>query len=177
MPMTDNVENTISLMKTLHSGQTDQSGRPYFFHPIRVSQNVLKLYPDAHEDIILAALLHDTIEDCDIDEAFLKGKGYSENCIKMISLVTRNKGDHRSYYKVIDDLVLSNNRGAMLIKIADNMDNLHPLRVQELMLKSPDKAKRLTGKYRDSIDKLCIATRLNSSMVYMLIESYSDLES
>ncbi|MGH1378386.1 MAG: HD domain-containing protein [Alphaproteobacteria bacterium] len=174
--MTDNVENTINLMKTLHHGQTDQSGRPYFFHPIRVSQNVIRLYPDAHEDIILAALLHDTIEDCDIDEAFLESKGYSENCIEMISLVTKDKGGRRSYTQVIDYLILSNNRGAILIKIADNMDNLHPLRVKELMLTSPDKAKRLGDRYRKSIDKLCIAADINSERVYMLIEDYSDLE-
>ena len=171
-----NIGYTLNLMQELHQDQTDHSGQPYAFHPRRVAANVRLIEPQADNDTVMAALLHDTIEDCGIDEAFLQQKGYSEDCIAMIRLVTKPDHDKRLYEQVIDDLILSGNRNAMIVKLADNMDNLHPERVRDLMASDPEKAKRLGRRYRESIEKLCIATGINKDRIFGLIDKSTPLK-
>lgn len=172
-----NVESTYALIKQLHSGQTDHSGKPYVDHPIRVARNVRAIDPQASDDVVMAAMLHDTIEDCGIDDELLRQKGYSEECITIVNLVTKPENDQRSYDQVIDDLISSGNKGAMIVKLADNMDNLHPARVADLAQKDPAKAERLGARYRASIEKLCAATGINSSNIYNLINNAPALKS
>jgi len=62
-----------------HAGQTrkDQSGSPYITHPLMVTRDIWKIGGVKDTDILIAALLHDTIEDTgtkpsEIHEAFGK---------------------------------------------------------------------------------------------------------
>jgi len=111
--------------------------------------------------MVKAALLHDAIEDCGIDADFLRQKGYSEDCIAMIGLVTKPENDTRSYAVVIDDLIASGNEGAIKIKIADNAENLHPERLKNLKETKPEKAATLEPRYHASIRKLCEAVNMS----------------
>src|SRR5690349_1275333 len=45
-----------------HSGQTRDSGEPYINHPLAVARILVELHMD--DDTIVAALLHDVLEDC-----------------------------------------------------------------------------------------------------------------
>ncbi|MCB9798360.1 HD domain-containing protein [Candidatus Nomurabacteria bacterium] len=45
-----------------HAGQNRKSGEPYIVHPFGVAASVLQKYHDV--DLAMAALLHDTVEDC-----------------------------------------------------------------------------------------------------------------
>ncbi len=165
------IEYTVELIKQLHAGQTDQTGKPYANHPQRVAQNIRRLFPDCSDDVIMASLLHDVIEDCGVSEGDLRQRNYSPVCIEIVSLVTKNADDKRNYDEVIDDLVASGNREAMMVKIADNMDNLHPRRVEELYRINPEKAQRLSERYRRSIEKLSGALNIDKDRVFGLIES------
>lgn len=165
------IEYTIALIKQLHAGQTDQTGKPYANHPQRVAHNVRRLFPDCSDDVVMAALLHDVIEDCGVSEYDLRQKNYSPACIEIVSLVTKNPDDKRNYDEVIGDLVASGNKGAMMVKIADNMDNLHPRRVEELYRINPEKAQRLGERYRKSIEKLADVLGIDKDRVFGLIES------
>lgn len=175
--MKPDIEYTLKLMRQLHKGQTDHSGRPYALHPERIAQNVRIIDPQASDDVVMAALLHDTIEDCGIDEIFLRQKGYSEDCITMVRLVSKLDNDERPYNQVIDDLIASGHQGALILKIADNMDNLHPERIRHLMTHDPEKAQRLSERYRASIEKLCLATGIHKNRVFELINMAPNLES
>ena len=163
------IKYTLGLIRELHDGQTDHNGKSYVAHPIRVARNVKTLDPQASDDVVMAAMLHDTIEDCGIDEKYLSQKDYSAACIAIVSIVTKPENDRRSYAQVIDDVISSGNRGAMLVKLADNMDNLHPERVADLTQKNPEKAERLGKRYHTSIGKLCAALRITTENVYSLI--------
>lgn len=165
------IEYTVALIKQLHAGQTDQTGKPYANHPQRVAQNVRRLFPDCSDDVVMAALLHDVIEDCGISETYLRQKNYSPTCIEIVSLVTKDPDDKRNYAEVIGDLVASGNKGAMMVKIADNMDNLHPRRVEELYRINPEKAQRLGERYKKSIEKLAGALKIDKDHVFELIEA------
>ncbi len=67
------VERAFQLGKTVHQGQKRKSGEPYFTHPVAVAHMLSDLGADA--DTLIAALLHDTVEDtpltlADVDHEF-----------------------------------------------------------------------------------------------------------
>ena len=55
------IEKAYYFAKVAHSGQKRQSGEDYFIHPAAVAEILFDLGLDA--DTIIAALLHDVIED------------------------------------------------------------------------------------------------------------------
>ena len=65
----------------------------------------------------------------------------------------------------------------MIVKLADNMDNLHPDRVRDLAANDPEKAQRLGDRYRASIEKLSVAIGVDKDRVFELIENAPQLES
>lgn len=170
------VESARALATRLHQGQTDHSGYPYILHPGRVVGNLLRIAPDADADTVMAAWLHDTIEDCGITFAALTGWGYSERCARMVERLSKPQDDERPYAQVIDDLIATGDRGAILIKIADNMDNLHPQRTAELRAAQPEKAARLAARYEDSVRRLCAAAGISAQTVFDTIRSAPALD-
>ena len=44
-----------------HEGQTRKTGEPYISHPVAVAQSLAEMYLDS--EAIMAAILHDTVED------------------------------------------------------------------------------------------------------------------
>ncbi len=164
------IASTANLAAYLHLNQKDGYGNDYIHHPARVVRNLKAVNPYADADTIMAAWLHDTIEDTGIDEDFLREAGYSENCIAMVTALTKPEDDKRPYEQVIDDLIATGNRGAMWIKLADNMDNLNPQRQHELSLINPEKSARLTARYKESVKKLSAALDINPHAIFAMIE-------
>ncbi len=57
----DTLQRAIELARTSHSGVLRKSGEPYFFHPLRVAHLAARHWMDF--DSIMAAILHDVVED------------------------------------------------------------------------------------------------------------------
>ncbi len=57
----ERVRRAFEMGKEAHDGQMRKSGEPYFTHPIAIAERLAGMGADA--DTIIAALLHDTIED------------------------------------------------------------------------------------------------------------------
>ena len=57
------IEAAYALAYRAHDGQKRQSGEPYISHPLAVAESVAGLGLDT--DSVCAALLHDTVEDCE----------------------------------------------------------------------------------------------------------------
>lgn len=163
------IEQTRRLAAFLHKGQKDHSGYDYIHHPSRVAVNVRRIDPNADDETIMIALLHDVVEDCGVTPDQLREWGYSETIIEGIQRVTKPEGDKRPYDQVIDDLIATGDRRAMLVKLADNMDNLHPDRQAELRALQPEKAQRLSARYKDSVVKLSTALGIDAQTVFETI--------
>lgn len=57
---------------TAHKGQVRKyNGRPYISHPIRVAGRVAT-HPEASEELVAAAFLHDVVEDCNVGIGLLQ---------------------------------------------------------------------------------------------------------
>lgn len=168
------IRDTIIFMRECHEGQTDHSGAKYEAHPYRVAMNLIRLFPNAPAYAIKAILLHDTIEDCKdkgINENALSQKGFHNFTVTIVNLLTKPDDDTRRYNEVIDDLIASGNFWAIAGKLADNMDNMHPERVEELRQINPEKVEYFDQKYTGSIIKLCGALGLDHSNVMNLIQN------
>ena len=66
----------------------DKAGRPYILHCLEV-MNGVKHYND--DELSAAAVLHDIIENTDIEFKTLRDAGFSSRVIDLVSLLTREK--------------------------------------------------------------------------------------
>ena|GEM_PF-1759264 len=156
------IATTLELIRELHEGQFDGQGDPYVLHPQRVAANLLQICPLASDDMVMAALLHDVVEDCKhkgVDIEFLRQKGYSDETLEIVEILTKPEGDQRPYPEVIEDIIAMGNRQAMLVKIGDNMDNLHPERIMR------------EDRYIASIKRLSAAVGWNAEYIFNTISS------
>jgi len=116
--MKPTLETTLEFATQKHKGQTDKTGRPYIFHPIRVMEN---LGPDSNDEERMAALLHDVIEDCGVSLQDLRDIGYPETVVIAVDHLTKDAEGERDYSKAIERA--ARNPIALRVKIADLTDN------------------------------------------------------
>src|SRR5215213_1993563 len=126
-----------------HGTQTRASGDPFFAHPLEVAAILTDLKLD--DATIVAALLHDTIEDteatrAEIDERFGAEIGALVDGLtklKKLALVTREAKQAENLRKLL--LAIAADVRVLLIKLADR---LHNMRTLDFM---PPEARRRTA--------------------------------
>jgi RelA/SpoT family (p)ppGpp synthetase len=114
-----------------HGTQTRASGDPYFSHPLEVAAILTDLKLD--DATIVAALLHDTIEDtaatrAEIDEKFGSEIGALVDGLtklKKLDLVTREAKQAENLRKLL--LAIAADVRVLLIKLADRLHNMRTL--------------------------------------------------
>lgn len=117
-----------------HGTQTRASGDPYFSHPLEVAAILTNLKLD--DATIVAALLHDTIEDteatrAEIDNVFGHEIGAlveGLTKLKRLELVSREAKQAENLRKLL--LAIADDVRVLLIKLADR---LHNMRTMEFM--------------------------------------------
>ena len=124
--------DTLEFAKTLHHGQVDKAGAPYWMHLERVAHRLIERFPDATKAQLQAALLHDAIEDAGVTADDLRSAGIEEEAIAAIQLVSRNLNPDGTYLDWIRWIAASGNVTAIRVKLADNLDNSDPARVAAL---------------------------------------------
>src|SRR5579871_5076405 len=114
-----------------HGSQTRASGDPYFSHPLEVAAILTNLKLD--DATIVAALLHDTIEDteatrAEIDQIFGHEIGAlveGLTKLKRLELVSREAKQAENLRKLL--LAISDDVRVLLIKLADRLHNMRTL--------------------------------------------------
>lgn len=117
----------------LHDGQLRKSQEPYINHCIEVFKIIYNEFGIRDEKYLIAALLHDTVEDTKLTLEKIK-EDYGQEVADLVDGVTKlkDKDDMSTLAKVIDKSYL--NPGVAIIKLADR---LHNMRTLEFM--SPEK--------------------------------------
>ena len=114
-----------------HGSQTRASGDPYFSHPLEVAAILTGLKLD--DATIVAALLHDTIEDteatrAEIDQVFGPEIGAlveGLTKLKRLELVSREAKQAENLRKLL--LAIADDVRVLLIKLADRLHNMRTL--------------------------------------------------
>ncbi len=150
------LKDSVELMCEFHKSHSD-GDYPYFYHPLRVMDNVLRLWPQADEETLIAALFHDVIEKCKKDGItadYLLQLGYSQSTVQIIQNITKNETVDRPYKERIALIIGMGDWRSILVKLADNMDNRHAGRNRLLAARDPEKAAKFAIRYDASIERL-----------------------
>ena len=127
----DNVRRAYRFADVAHLGQLRNSGEPYITHPIAVAQQCAEWKLDAQA--LMAALLHDAIEDCGVTKPELIEKfgapvadlvdGLTK--LEKLEFNTREENQAESFRKML--LAMARDVRVILIKLADRTHNMRTL--------------------------------------------------
>ncbi|MBR3588510.1 MAG: HD domain-containing protein, partial [Clostridia bacterium] len=82
----EKIDKAYNMAKDAHEGQLRYSGQPYIIHPVAVATILVDLCMDYQS--VVAALLHDTVEDTDVSIENVKND-YGEDVAKLVDGVTK----------------------------------------------------------------------------------------
>ncbi len=114
-----------------HQGQRRRSGEDYILHPVAVARILAGMRMD--HQTITAAILHDTIEDTDLERDDLI-EAFGEPIAKLVDGVTkldkmqfrtRKEADAESFRKLL--LAMSRDLRVIFIKLADRLHNMRTI--------------------------------------------------
>jgi guanosine-3',5'-bis(diphosphate) 3'-pyrophosphohydrolase len=114
-----------------HAGQERKSGEPYITHPVAVAGILAELGLDT--ETIIAAILHDTLEDTELSREALAAE-FGEVVAELVDGVTkldkmrfgsRQEADAESFRKML--LAMARDIRVILIKLADRLHNMRTL--------------------------------------------------
>jgi (p)ppGpp synthase/HD superfamily hydrolase len=122
------IEKALHTIKQYHAGTKRKSGEPFFTHPINVALILLTYSQD--QEAVVAALLHDTVEDTQLSIANIKAL-FGEQVAFIVRKVTNLEdqlrrialGDHENIERLIKD----ENKRALYVKLADRMHNMRTI--------------------------------------------------
>ncbi|TNF34074.1 MAG: guanosine-3',5'-bis(diphosphate) 3'-diphosphatase [Gammaproteobacteria bacterium] len=150
-----------------HDGQRRQSGEPYVTHPLAVASILANMHMD-HQSL-MAALLHDVIEDTGISREALAGQfgeataNLVDGVSKLAKIEFRSRAEAQAENFQKMALAMSRDIRVILVKLADRLHNMRTLDVV-----SPEKRRRVA---RETLDLYApIANRLGMNNLRIELE-------
>ncbi len=143
------IEYALEFATAKHEGQKRLSGEPYIIHPIMVATYLIDIGMDA--EAIMAALLHDTIEDTGASEEEIKSKfgahvAFLVTSVTKLSTFKSTNSVKEAQAENFRNLIMSmfTDMRVLLIKLADRLHNMKTLQFQ-----TPEKQKRIAQETLD----------------------------
>jgi (p)ppGpp synthase/HD superfamily hydrolase len=117
----------IDFIKEQHKGQFRKfTLAPYWIHPIRTAVLVMK-YKQSHkiDELVIAALLHDTVEDTGLSLDSIKEK-YGELVHNLVKELTSDKELSKGELKLkyLQEKMTKMSTWGLVIKLCDRLDNV-----------------------------------------------------
>ena len=164
------IDKAVEYANAKHKYQKRKDGSPYIIHPLAVAQVVAEIGLDM--DAILAALLHDCIEDTDASHEDIE-KLFGTTVAELVEGVTKltrtdfttsEQAQMESLRKMF--MAMSKDIRVVLIKIADRLHNMRTMQYQ-----TPDKQVK---KCRETMDIYApLAHRLGMQRIKWELEDLS----
>ncbi len=127
----DKVRQALKLSEEAHSNQLRKSGDPFITHPLEVAKILTSIKLDA--DSIVAGLLHDTLEDTNLNINEIN-KNFGNQIVELVdgltkinkySLKVNNQKFGENYKKLI--LATTKDLRVILVKLADRLHNMRTI--------------------------------------------------
>lgn len=156
-----------------HINDTRKSGEPYITHPIAVAEILAGFRLD--KDTIIAAILHDTVEDTAVSFEMLASR-FGEKVAELVdgvtklksSKMTKQQSQAATFHKILT-ATLANPR-VLLIKLSDRLHNMSTLDAV-----APEKQKRTAKETLDFYIPLARIMGLNDIADYIELLCYRNL--
>ncbi|MDP3964510.1 MAG: HD domain-containing protein [bacterium] len=123
------IQSAWDLAADAHSGQRRDEGAEYIVHPVRVARILIDDFHVHDPNLIIAALLHDVVEDTRVTIDDIRKK-YNAVVVRLVDMLTRRRPDNESeeekqVNKIIKFQKLMNaDYDVRLVKCADILDNV-----------------------------------------------------
>lgn len=117
------LERAIAIASHLHHDQVRRNNQElYINHPLRVMNNIRRNIKNPNEILLVAAILHDVVEDTEytIEEVT---RDFNSDVAEIVSILSKPDEWDLSYMDYIQKIIDSNNTSAMIIKFFDAFDN------------------------------------------------------
>ena len=137
MIYTELTKKALKLCYAAHRDQVDKSGMPYVFHPLHLAEQM------DDEDSIVAALLHDVVEDTEYTLRDLEALGFPPQVLEAVGMMTHDPAVPYLEYAA----KLRDNPVARTVKLADLRHNSDLSRLDTV----DEKALRRVEKYKQAI--------------------------
>jgi guanosine-3',5'-bis(diphosphate) 3'-pyrophosphohydrolase len=126
------VKRALEMASKAHAGQVRKNNNePYINHPVRIVGilvNEFGMKPS--DDVIAAALLHDTVEDCGVSLADI-ASAINVNVANMVNTLSKPKvpddakpARDKAYF---ENIIYNGSAEVKAIKVADRLDNLRDM--------------------------------------------------
>lgn len=120
------------MAQNVHQFQTRNDGTPYFWHPSRVTKIILEELGITEPDVLIAALLHDTLEDSDILNQEVLEYNFGEYVSYLVETLTKEvRVEDGPLREKIDreyvERLKTSCEDCRLIKLTDRLDNIRCL--------------------------------------------------
>ncbi len=126
------LNRAIEIAVQAHAGQVDKAGAPYILHPLRVMMRM------ETPETMMAAVLHDVVEDTDWTLEALKQEGFSPKVLDAVEHLTwRPEEEYEDFLERV-----TQNSMACAIKVADLEDNMDLTRIEKPGQKDFDRVKK-----------------------------------
>ncbi|HBT17493.1 MAG TPA: (p)ppGpp synthetase, partial [Firmicutes bacterium] len=128
----DEIAKAYCFAEAAHNGQTRNSGEAYINHPLEVANILIEMGLDTTS--IIAALLHDVVEDTEISLEEISSQFGNEvaslvdGLTKLSKIVFQNKQEQQVENLRKMFLAMAKDIRVILIKLADRMHNMRTLR-------------------------------------------------
>lgn len=150
-----------------HAGQTRKSGEPYIQHPLAVARILADMHMD-HETLV-AAMLHDVVEDTDFDVDSISAEFGSEvaqivdglSKLTQITFESHAEAQAQNFQKML--MAMADDIRVILVKLADRLHNMRTLDALR-----PEKRRRIA---RETLEIYApIAQRLGMNAIRLELE-------
>ncbi len=169
------LQRGLAFARVAHGEQTRRGGlAPYWVHPVRVAIE-LGRWNEATPDRLMAALLHDTVEDTEATVGEIRAK-FGQDVATLVSWLTAPPSEERTalvayYARMKRDAP----EPVIVLKLADRSDNLRS--IQALVMRTGEPYRRWAGLYLAATQRqiLPLADRAPSIARAGLLAAIADL--
>ncbi len=125
------IERAYTFAKAAHGTQRRYSGEPYIIHPVSVACILAEMHMDA--DTLIAALLHDVLEDTAVEQAEV-ALAFGQQVADLVEGVTKLSHIHfashaqaqaENFRKMV--MAMASDMRVILVKLADRLHNMRTL--------------------------------------------------
>lgn len=139
------IRRAFDMAQSAHEGVRRKSGEPYILHPLAVAKIVVQEMGLEDPTIVVCALLHDVVEDTDIDLEDIR-REFGNKAMEIIDGLTKISGHDggsrmdsqqaENFRKIL--LTISDDIRVVLVKLADRLHNMRTMGAmrQDKMLRS-----------------------------------------